>query len=68
MPGVPQGAQDGGTPAFPFVFDINLDNVGATRRLQYLADGSFLDNLTREVSVSLISYNGAPLLAIHELC
>lgn len=58
--GTPQAAQDAGTPSFPHVFDINLNNEGATRRLQYLVDGTFLDNHTRGISVSIISYNGTP--------
>ncbi|CAI5535095.1 unnamed protein product [Closterium sp. Naga37s-1] len=44
--------------AYPLVFDINLDNDAATRRLQYLVDGNYIDNATRSVQVSSVTFNG----------
>ncbi|CAI5483594.1 unnamed protein product [Closterium sp. Yama58-4] len=46
-----------GSGRFPIVFDVNLDNAGATRRLQYLVDGFFIDNYTRTIHVGLITRN-----------
>ncbi|CAI5491725.1 unnamed protein product [Closterium sp. Naga37s-1] len=46
-----------GSGRFPIVFDVNLDNAGATRRLQYLVDGFFIDNYTRTINVGLITRN-----------
>ncbi|CAI7792479.1 unnamed protein product [Closterium sp. NIES-53] len=45
----------------PLVFDINLDYHGAMRRLHYLVDGSYIDNGTRTVDVSFITFNGDTL-------
>ncbi|CAI5462638.1 unnamed protein product [Closterium sp. Yama58-4] len=45
----------------PLVFDINLDYEAAMRRLQYLVDGSYIDNGTRTVDVSFITFNGDSL-------
>ncbi|CAI5516018.1 unnamed protein product [Closterium sp. Naga37s-1] len=45
----------------PLVFDINLDNEAATKRLQYLVDGSYIDNGTRSVDVTFITFNGETL-------
>ncbi|CAI5983995.1 unnamed protein product, partial [Closterium sp. NIES-65] len=47
--------------SYPLVFDINLDNEAATRRLQYLVDGSYIDNGTRSIDVSFITFNGETL-------
>ncbi|CAI7840832.1 unnamed protein product, partial [Closterium sp. NIES-54] len=56
--GLPFGFQQlPGSGRFPIVFDVNLDNVGATRRLQYLVDGFFIDNYTRTINVGLITRN-----------
>ncbi|CAI5983991.1 unnamed protein product [Closterium sp. NIES-65] len=46
---------------YPLVFDINLDYEAAMRRLHYLVDGSYIDNGTRTVDVSFISFNGETL-------
>ncbi|CAI5484981.1 unnamed protein product, partial [Closterium sp. Yama58-4] len=46
---------------YPLVFGINLDNEAATRRLQYLVDGSYIDNGTRSIDVSFITFNGETL-------
>ncbi|GJP79153.1 hypothetical protein CLOP_g9398 [Closterium sp. NIES-67] len=43
---------------FPLVFDINLDNDAATRRLEYLVEGGYIDNSTRNIQVSFITFNG----------
>eukprot|EP00897_Mesotaenium_endlicherianum_P006639 jgi/Mesen1/6002/ME000306S05267 len=43
---------------YAMVLDINLNNAEATSRLQYLVDGFFLDNGTRQMFVQLITYNG----------
>ncbi|CAI5998388.1 unnamed protein product [Closterium sp. NIES-64] len=45
----------------PLVFDTNLDNEVAMRRLHYLVDGSYIDNGTRSVDVSFITFNGETL-------
>ncbi|CAI5983990.1 unnamed protein product [Closterium sp. NIES-65] len=45
----------------PLVFDINLDYEAAMRRLLYLVDGGYIDNGTRTVDVSFITYNGSSL-------
>ncbi|CAI5484993.1 unnamed protein product [Closterium sp. Yama58-4] len=45
----------------PLVFDINLDYEAAMRRLHYLVDGSYIDNGTRTVDVSFITFNGDSL-------
>ncbi|CAI5971213.1 unnamed protein product, partial [Closterium sp. NIES-64] len=45
-------------PRFPLVFDINLDNEGATRRLHYLVEGGYIDNSTRSIDVTFITFNG----------
>jgi len=50
-----------GYSGYPLVFDINLNADGADRRLQYLVDGSYIDNATRSITVSLVTYNGTPL-------
>ncbi|CAI5467894.1 unnamed protein product, partial [Closterium sp. Yama58-4] len=56
--GLPYGFQQlPGSSRFPLVFDVNLDNGAATRRLQYLVDGFFLDNYTRSIDVVLITRN-----------
>ncbi|CAI7833065.1 unnamed protein product, partial [Closterium sp. NIES-54] len=56
--GLPYGFQQlPGSSRFPLVFDVNLDNGGATRRLQYLVDGFFVDNYTRSIDVVLITRN-----------
>ncbi|CAI7854826.1 unnamed protein product [Closterium sp. NIES-54] len=47
--------------AYPLVFDINLDYEAAMRRLHYLVDGSYIDNGTRTVDVSFITFNGESL-------
>ncbi|CAI5476233.1 unnamed protein product [Closterium sp. Yama58-4] len=44
--------------AYPLVFDVNLDNEAATKRLQYLVDGNYIDNATRSVQVSFVTFNG----------
>lgn len=53
---------------FPLVFDVNLDQAGANERLQYMADGLFLDNATDTLTVALLTFNGksaiAPLLSV----
>ncbi|CAI7792460.1 unnamed protein product [Closterium sp. NIES-53] len=46
---------------YPLVFGINLDNEAATRRLQYLVDGSYIDNGTRSIDISFITFNGETL-------
>ncbi|CAI5517574.1 unnamed protein product, partial [Closterium sp. Naga37s-1] len=46
---------------YPLVFDINLDYEAAMRRLHYLVDGSYIDNGTRTVDVSFITFNGESL-------
>ncbi|CAI5510178.1 unnamed protein product [Closterium sp. Naga37s-1] len=57
--GLPYGFQQlPGSSRFPLVFDVNLDNGAATRRLQYLVDGFFVDNYTRSIDVVLITRNG----------
>ncbi|CAI5509661.1 unnamed protein product [Closterium sp. Naga37s-1] len=43
---------------FPLVFDINLDNDAATRRLHYLIEGGYIDNSTRTIDVTFITFNG----------
>ncbi|GJP56723.1 hypothetical protein CLOM_g15776 [Closterium sp. NIES-68] len=43
---------------YPLVFDINLDSEAAMRRLTYLVDGSYIDNGTRSIDVSFITFNG----------
>ncbi|CAI5528111.1 unnamed protein product [Closterium sp. Naga37s-1] len=56
--GLPYGFQQlPGSSRFPLVFDVNLDNGAATRRLQYLVDGFFVDNYTRSIDVVLITRN-----------
>ncbi|CAI5459978.1 unnamed protein product [Closterium sp. Yama58-4] len=45
----------------PLVFDINLDYEAAMRRLHYLVDGSYINNGTRSVDVSFITFNGETL-------
>ncbi|CAI5968657.1 unnamed protein product, partial [Closterium sp. NIES-64] len=45
----------------PLVFDINLDYEAAMRRLHYLVDGGYIDNGTRTVDVSFITFNGETL-------
>lgn len=40
------------------MFDINLSNRGAMRRLQYLVDGLYLDENTSSVDAYLITFNG----------
>ncbi|CAI5468681.1 unnamed protein product [Closterium sp. Yama58-4] len=45
----------------PLVFDVNLDYEAAMRRLHYLVDGSYIDNGTRSVDVSFITFNGETL-------
>ncbi|CAI7881097.1 unnamed protein product [Closterium sp. NIES-53] len=54
---VPYSQQDS-IPAYPLVFDVNLDSEAATRRLQYLVDGNYIDNATRSVQVSFVTFNG----------
>jgi hypothetical protein len=49
---------EGGGEGYPLVFDINLDQMGATNRLQYLIDGLFLDNATDTLTLKLVTYNG----------
>lgn len=55
---------------FPVVIDVNLDQTGASNRLQYLVDGLYLDNATETLTVRLPTYNGkrscyAEVLGIH---
>ena len=45
-------------PAYPLVFDIDLKNANAMRRLQYLIDGHYIDNETRAIDVQFITFNG----------
>ncbi|CAI5943907.1 unnamed protein product [Closterium sp. NIES-65] len=49
----------------PLVFDTNLDNEVAMRRLHYLVDGSYIDNGTRSVDVSFITFNGTCFASHH---
>lgn len=51
---------EAGFLGYPLVFDINLNAQAADRRLQYLIDGSYIDNATRSITVSLVTYNGMP--------
>ena len=43
---------------YPLIFDINLDNRNAMKRLLYLVDGHFIDNSTRGIDVRIITFNG----------
>ncbi|GAQ79658.1 Ca2+-modulated nonselective cation channel polycystin [Klebsormidium nitens] len=43
---------------FPIVIDVDLDQGGASDRLQYLVDGLFLDNATETLTLRLPTYNG----------
>ncbi|CAI5484978.1 unnamed protein product, partial [Closterium sp. Yama58-4] len=43
---------------YPLVFDVNLAFEDARNRLQYLADGFYVDNATRSIEVSFITHNG----------
>ncbi|CAI5468334.1 unnamed protein product [Closterium sp. Yama58-4] len=65
--GVPYGFQvaKANEKVFPVIFDINLDNEAATRRLQYLADSFFIDNATQSVSVAMLTYNGDSSLFVY---
>lgn len=60
--GVPYGfdsfSRKGSKPTFHYIFDINYNNLEATESLQYLIDGFFLDNATKELTVDLVTYNG----------
>ncbi|CAI5512456.1 unnamed protein product [Closterium sp. Naga37s-1] len=51
---------------FPLVFDINLDNDAATRRLHYLMEGGYIDNSTRSVDVTFITFNGTKPLFLQQ--
>ncbi|CAI5989980.1 unnamed protein product [Closterium sp. NIES-65] len=46
-----------GLESYPLIFDINLHRVAATKRLQYLVDGFYFDNLTKSIEFALITYN-----------
>ncbi|CAI7852725.1 unnamed protein product, partial [Closterium sp. NIES-53] len=46
-----------GLESYSLVFDINLHRVAATKRLQYLVDGFYFDNLTKSIEFALITYN-----------
>ncbi|GJP51052.1 hypothetical protein CLOM_g10222 [Closterium sp. NIES-68] len=65
--GIPYGFQVAkpGENMFPVIFDINLDNEAATRRLQYLADSFFIDNSTQSISVAMLTYNGDSSLFVY---
>eukprot|EP00897_Mesotaenium_endlicherianum_P007211 jgi/Mesen1/6518/ME000332S05530 len=43
---------------FSVIFDINLSHEQAIARLRYLEDGFFIDNMTTQVFVQLVTYNG----------
>eukprot|EP00271_Cylindrocystis_brebissonii_P006378 TRINITY_DN1913_c0_g1_i1.p1 TRINITY_DN1913_c0_g1~~TRINITY_DN1913_c0_g1_i1.p1 ORF type:complete len:1241 (+),score=218.25 TRINITY_DN1913_c0_g1_i1:529-4251(+) len=45
-------------PTFQYLFDINFNPNEAQESLQFLKDGFFIDNSTKELSVRLITYNG----------
>ena len=48
----------GGLDAHLLVFDINLNQENAMRRMQYLVDGHYIDNQTTSVDVQFITFNG----------
>ena len=47
-----------GLSRYPIVFDINLEYVDAMNRLQFLVDGHYIDNATKEIDVQFVTYNG----------
>lgn len=65
VPGAVQLFPETGYTGYPLVFDINLNADAANRRLQYLIDGSYIDNSTRSITVSLVTYNGMPRTSRH---
>eukprot|EP00271_Cylindrocystis_brebissonii_P012760 TRINITY_DN31_c0_g1_i5.p1 TRINITY_DN31_c0_g1~~TRINITY_DN31_c0_g1_i5.p1 ORF type:complete len:1582 (+),score=269.36 TRINITY_DN31_c0_g1_i5:725-5470(+) len=45
-------------PTFHYLFDINYNAREAQESLQYMADGFFIDNATKQMTVQLITFNG----------
>jgi len=43
---------------FPIVLDINLDQASARKRVTYLKEGFYIDELTKGLTLDLLIYNG----------
>jgi hypothetical protein len=53
----PYGFRHSGS-GYPIVLDINLDQTSARKRVTYLKEGFYIDELTKKLTLDLLVYNG----------